>query len=149
MCVLIRKAQEKDIDQIVSLCEAHAAFEGANYSSAGKGILLSMELFKKNPRLHCLVADHDNRLLGYATYTVQYSTLDACQYLYMDCLYLHEEARGKGLGKEFMGKIIKEAKRLNCELIQWQTPTFNTNAIAFYKNIGGFSKPKERFFLTR
>ncbi|MFT5917067.1 MAG: hypothetical protein ACI81T_003581, partial [Bacteroidia bacterium] len=44
-------------------------------------------------------------------------------------------------------RIQSEAKKLNCSLIQWQTPDFNTRAMKFYKRIGASSKSKERFFL--
>ena len=44
--------------------------------------------------------------------------------------------------------ILKEAQKLECVLIQWQTPDFNKRAMKFYNRIGAKSKNKERFFLT-
>ena len=65
----------------------------------------------------------------------------------MDCLFLTEESRGYGIGEKMMNVIKLEAKKLNCSLIQWQTPNFNTRAIKFYNRIGRISKTKERYFL--
>ena len=77
----------------------------------------------------------------------QFSTWDANFYIYMDCLFLTEESRGYGIGEKMMNVIKEEAEKLNCNLIQWQTPDFNTRAIKFYDRIGGISKTKERYFL--
>lgn len=78
----------------------------------------------------------------------QFSTWDAAFYVYMDCLYLLDEWRGFGMGESLIEKIKEESKKLDCSLIQWQTPNFNTRAIKFYNRIGAYSKTKERFFLN-
>ena len=85
-------------------------------------------------------------LLCYATYMRQYATWDACEYIYMDCLFIKEFARGYGLGEKLVNKIKQEGKKLRCDLIQWQTPDFNIRAMKFYRRIGSVSNSKERFF---
>ena len=94
------------------------------------------------PKLYCLVVQSDKYLIGYATYMKQYSTWEGCDYIYMDCLYLMEFARGLGIGKKLINRIQLEAEKLGCTAIQWQTPIFNTKAIKFYKSLGAISKPK-------
>jgi len=143
----IRFIQKNDLDELLCLCEAHALYEKARFSKERKKENLTKHLFSSTPILYCLVIELDSKLIGYATYMKQYSTWDADFYVYMDCLFLNEKSRGLGLGKELMNKIKEEAKKLGCDLIQWQTPTFNTGAINFYKKIGAESKNKERFFL--
>ena len=59
---------------------------------------------------------------------------------------MREEARSQGIGAALMDHVKAEAKKLGCEVIQWQTPEFNTRAIKFYKRIGGKALKKERFF---
>ena len=108
---------------------------------------LSKDLFSTNPKLYCLVVEKNNKLIGYATYTIQYATWDACEYIYMDCLFMNADARGFGLGEKLVRRIQEEGRKLGCKLIQWQTPDFNVRAIKFYKRIGATSKEKERFFL--
>lgn len=77
---------------------------------------------------------------------LQYSTWDAKYYTYLDCLFLLEEARGKGAGQQLMRSVKTESLKLNSGLIQWQTPDFNVDAIRFYRRLGAVSKSKERFF---
>lgn len=144
----IRFIEKKDIHQIVDLCEAHSIFEDCEYQKENKAEQLTSALFSKTPKLYCLVAETDNLLIGYATYTLQYSTWDACEYIYMDCLYLKDSARGKNIGEKLINKIKEEGKKLDCNLIQCQTPDFNIKAIKFYDRIGATSKNKKRFFLN-
>jgi len=143
----IRFAQPKDIEQIIALCEAHAQYEQAEYYKENKTEQLTKDLFSHDKKLYCLVVERNDRLIGYATYMKQYATWDAEEYIYMDCLFMDESARGLGLGEKLVHKIQEEGAKLGCNLIQWQTPDFNTRAIKFYKRIGANSKSKERFFL--
>jgi GNAT superfamily N-acetyltransferase len=143
----IRFVVQEDIHEVVDLCEAHAQYEQDEYSVKNKAEQLSKALFSTNPRLYCLVVEQNKELIGYATYTLQYSTWEACDYVYMGCLYMKEEARGFGIGEQLVRKIEEEGRKFGCCLIQWQTPDFNVRAIKFYKRIGAKSKIKERFFL--
>ncbi|MCZ4408162.1 GNAT family N-acetyltransferase [Cryomorphaceae bacterium 1068] len=143
----IRFAQKKDLPNLIDLCTLHASFEKAEYEANGKKKLLDKYLFSNNPSLFCLVVEDESQLIGYATYMKQFSTWDACHYIYMDCLFLTEESRGYGLGEKLIERIKKETQQLGCKLIQWQTPVFNTRAMKFYERIGAFGKSKERYFL--
>jgi GNAT superfamily N-acetyltransferase len=142
----IRFAKEKDIKEIVKLCALHAAFEEASFDVSNKEEQLSKHLFKGSAILKCLVVEEKNHIVGYATFMKQFSTWDAQFYIYLDCLFLEEEMRGQGLGTKLMSRIKSYAKTENCDIIQWQTPDFNTSAIKFYEKIGANSKTKERFF---
>ena len=143
----IRYAKKKDLPQVIELCKAHAEFEQTDYENTNKVALLSKFLFTENPSLKCLVVEQENELIGYSTFMKQFSTWDANFYIYLDCLYLKEHTRGKGLGKMIMEHIKEYGKSENCTVIQWQTPKFNKKAIEFYHKIGGKSKSKERFYL--
>lgn len=144
---IIRFIQKSDVKELVNLCKLHADFEKADFDSTNKEEQLNNHLFSDNPTLYCLVVEKESKIIGYATYMKQFSTWDASFYIYMDCLFMKEEARGFGIGESLINQIKIEAKKLNCNLIQWQTPDFNTEAMRFYYRIGGISKTKERFFL--
>ncbi len=143
----IRYVKPEEIDRIIELCAAHAAYERAEYDATGKAAQLAKDLFSISPKLYCLVAEYESdRIVGYATYMLQYATWDADQYIYLDCLFVVEAYRSKGIGELLVNKIKDEGNKLGCSLIQWQTPDFNTRAIKFYKRIGAYGKSKERFF---
>ena len=144
---IIRFVKNKDINQLIDLCEAHSHYEQCEYNSVNKAKRLAEDLFSNPSKLHCLVVEKENALIGYATYMKQYSTWDAQEYVYMDCLFMNESSRGFGLGEKLVKRIQEEGKKLGCNLVQWQTPEFNTRAIKFYHRIGASSKDKKRFFL--
>ena len=144
----IRFVEPSDLDDLVRLCELHAIFEKCEYNPANKKQQLAEHLFSKTPSLFCLVVEHQNKIVGYATYMKQFSTWDSNFYVYMDCLFMTEAARGFGLGEQLILRIKEEAKQLNCVQIQWQTPDFNKRAMKFYARIGAVSKTKERYFLN-
>lgn len=143
----IRSAQQADLSAIVRLCEEHAAYEQVAYSSAGKAEQLALHLFTSKPSFQCIVVEHRRALVGYATYSLEFSTWDASHYVHMDCLYLQEAYRGKGIGGALLKEVAKEAHRQGCTLIQWQTPEWNTQAIDFYHHLGATSKKKLRMYL--
>jgi len=144
---VIRPVQHKDLAEVVELCALHAEYEKSSYDSTGKEEQLEELIFSEHPSIQVLVVEEGGRLIGYASISKQCSTWDANHYIYMDCLYMREEARSKGIGAALMDRIKEEAKKQNCTLIQWQTPDFNVRAIKFYKRIGGAALQKERFFL--
>lgn len=148
MKFFIRKAIERDIDAIIDLCVEHAEYEKAVYDQTNKAEKLSKMLFKDNPHLQCKVAEVDNKIVGYATFSRECSTWNADYYVHMDCLYLKEENRGFGIGEALINEIVAYAKQINALHIEWQTPTFNYRAIKFYLRIGATAKEKQRFTLN-
>lgn len=144
----IRFAQEKDVPQLVGLCALHAEYEQSSYDPTNKLEALKEHLFNSQNPVRCLVVETEGELMGYASFIKQFSTWDAGFYIYLDCLYLKESIRGHGIGTKLMEQVKGYGISEGCHLVQWQTPDFNENAIAFYQKLGASSKTKERFFWT-
>lgn len=143
---IIRTAVSKDVDAIARLMVAHALYEKSIIEEEGLSARFEKHLAAPDHKLRCLVVEEKGKLVGYATFIKQFSTWDADFYIYLDCLYLEESTRGKGIGQELMEQIKAYAKAEGCQQIQWQTPVFNTGAIKFYKRLGARARAKERFF---
>lgn len=144
----IRNCEIADLPKLVILCKKHAEFEKADYAPEGKEENLKKALFGENPQLYCLVVAVKETIVGYASYTFDFSTWDASTFLYMDCLFLEEETRGFGIGELLIEKLKEIGTQKNCVNIQWQTPQFNERAIKFYNRMGAKGKDKVRFTLT-
>jgi len=129
--VEIRFIRENEMAQLVELCELHAIFEKSEYIKGGKAECLRKAIFKKSPALYVVVASLDNNILGYASYMKQYSTWDASYYMYLDCIFLKESARGQSIGEDLMEFVRNESIKDGIQLMQWQTPDFNKRAIKF------------------
>ncbi|MFT6337144.1 MAG: GNAT superfamily N-acetyltransferase [Halioglobus sp.] len=147
MNYIIEKPKREEIQQLVSLCAAHAEFEKCEYDTEGKKERLSIDIFANDPKLHCRVAVVGGTYIGYITWMRQYSTWDAVEYLYMDCLFLDDKYRSQGIGVALVNDMKDFGKENGIGNIQWQTPDFNNRAIKFYRRIGASSLSKERFFL--
>ena len=73
------------------------------------------------------------------------STWRAAEYLHLDCLYISDPFRNAGLGTQLMQKVASDARSLGCDFIEWQTPSWNTEAIRFYVRVGSVGALKMRY----
>lgn len=144
----IRRATALDMDEIISLCNEHAEYEGATFLKDGKMERLSQFLFTDKPAIHCLIAEGNHGIVGYATYAFEFSTWDACYYTHLDCLYLRAAARGLGIGEALVREIAKQTNANGLHQMQWQTPSSNERAIRFYHRLGARAKEKLRFYVN-
>ncbi|MGW2277810.1 N-acetyltransferase family protein [Streptomyces sp. NPDC001770] len=144
---LIRPATEADLPAIADLCAAHAAFERAGDVPADLAGRLKPVLFSAHPRAWCLVVDHGDELIGYATCSREFSTWQATDYVHLDCLFVTEQYRGEGWGNALLRAVRNAAATRGAAQVQWQTPDWNTDAIRFYRRMGARAQPKVRFHL--
>lgn len=147
MSYLIRPIEPADLDELLNLMQEHADYEKAPFTPEGKKERLIKALFSEHPKLNCWVVEMETGLIGFVSYTFDYSTWDAADFMYMDCLFLREQARGQGIGTDIIQRLVTVAIEHQCINIQWQTPMFNQPAIDFYHKNKASSNPKVRFTL--
>lgn len=151
--IRVRPVQVDDLPAMVALCAQHAAFERAGFEPDGAGrdalqARLRQRLFAAPPQLMAWVACIDDVVAGYASGSVEYSTWQGEPLFHLDCLYLCESARGRGLGRALVRTAAAAARALGCERMEWQTPLWNESAIAFYRALGAQGAEKMRFSLA-
>src|ERR1700722_2716805 len=116
---LIREIKEDELDDLIPLLEEHAIYERAEYNRKDKRERLAAELFKADSRLKILVVEIGEKIQGYCSYTIDYSTWSAARFLHMDCLFIREEFRGLGIGSAIIKKMMIAAKENDCVNLQW------------------------------
>lgn len=144
---VIRRATGRDVATLVPLCVEHASFERIAHALHGRGDALAAALDATPPPLRAWLAWIDGEAVGYATATIDFSTLDAAPFLHMDCLYVREAWRGHGIGLRLFETLRAFARSCGCAAMQWQTPAWNDDAARFYQRQGAIEKAKRRYGL--
>jgi GNAT superfamily N-acetyltransferase len=144
--MIIRAIASDDLSKMPDLCRKHAAYEKLPFEENGQERRWGEAFFSDQPRLYGWVCEEEERLYGYMTATIDFSTWNARPFVYLDCLYLLPEARKKGNGKRLMTALETFAVAHGCPEIQWQTPPHNDLGLGFYRTLpGAVERAKARF----
>ena len=143
--IVIRSAGGNELPALLLLCVEHAAYERIGHALDRRSEALAAALDATPPRVHAWLAWNGNDAVGYATATIDFSTLDAATFLHMDCLYVRDAWRGLGIGKRLFDTLAAFANASACASMQWQTPAWNERAAHFYRRLGATELPKRRF----
>ncbi|RDI99000.1 GNAT family N-acetyltransferase [Dyella solisilvae] len=141
----IRRAGPADVPALLALGAEHAVFERLSHA-ADAGALASA-LQGDPPRVYAWLALVGETAVGYASATLDFSTLDCACYLYMDCLFVREGWRGHAMGRALWAQVRALAIQVGCRSIQWQTPWWNLDAARFYRRLGAREMAKLRYNL--
>lgn len=144
--ITLRRPTEEDIDDLIAMCHRHAAMEQAtiDLDRMRNNIRHLLDAFETP---FCWVVSHQHEIVGYVSGSFEFSTWHMGHYLHMDCIYLEEPYRQKGLGSWIIEHLSAYAKKFDIAHIEWQTPNFNVDAIRFYESIGAVGKAKIRYTL--
>lgn len=145
--VAVRRASGLDVPELMAICAEHAEFERLPHVPGVGAAALAEALDGDTPRLVAWLARIDDAIAGYASATVDFSTLDRVSYLHMDCLYVRAPWRNRAIGQQLWGHVLAHAASLRCSSVQWQTPAWNERAARFYRRLGASEYAKLRYVL--
>ncbi len=132
MSIIIRRAKKEDCSRLLELIQ-----ELADYEKAPNEVTVTLDHFQQsgfgeNPVWWGFVAEEAGKIQGFALYYIRYSTWKG-QRMYLEDLLVTQDARGKGIGKLLMDRLIEEAKEKKFSGVMWQVLAWNEPAINFYK----------------
>lgn len=133
---LIRPAGPEDATTIVALVRALAVYENEPLTSVKLTPAdVLRDGFGAEKRFEALIAELDGRPVGFALFFHNYSTWEGRAGLYVEDLFVLEEARGHGLGRQLITALAAIAdargcRRLDLNVLDWN-PTRD-----FYHRLG-------------
>ncbi len=132
----VREARAADVEQIRQLI-----LELADYERSVDAVKVSVDqlqtaLFGPNPAVYSLVAEIEDRVVGFALYFLNFSTWEGVHGIYLEDLFVRPEHRGTGLGKALLKSLAEIAVDRGYARFEWWVLNWNEPSIAFYESLG-------------
>jgi GNAT superfamily N-acetyltransferase len=134
--IRVRPGAPDDVPFVLSCIRALAEFEKLEHLLRASEEQLSAHLFGARPSCELLIGEADGRRQGYALYFTTYSTFLTRPGLFLEDLFVVEEARGRGLGRALLVELARIAVERECGRLEWSVLDWNARAIAFYRSLG-------------
>jgi GNAT superfamily N-acetyltransferase len=132
----IRQAEEEDVPEILELIKALAEFENLSDEVVATEELLKITLFGINSQAEVQIAYDKNKTLGFALYFRSFSTFLGRPGIYLEDLYVRENARGKGVGEALLRRLAQRTREIGGGRLEWAVLNWNEPAIGFYQKMG-------------
>ena len=133
--ITIRFATADDVPLLLRLIRALAVFERAPDAVVATEEDLRRHGFGPEPRFEAILAFLDGEPAGCALFHTRFSTWLGRPGLYLEDLYVTEEARGKGVGKRLMTRLAAIAVERGWGRIDFHVLDWNP-AREFYHRLG-------------
>ena len=141
----IREATKEDIGTLYNLILGIARFHNQEEFVITDEEEMLRSGFLENPKFGALLAEFDNEIAGYLSYTWNYSIWNGCDYMNLDDLFVWEKYRGHKVGLTLMETARDICIDKNVNLIRWEVETENDKAIEFYNKLGASMNEKGIF----
>lgn len=141
----IRKTTAADVPAILELIKGIAKYEKMEDEVTATEEILHKELFERK-NAEVVLAETEDKVVGYALYFHNFSTFLGKAGLYLEDIFVKEEHRGKGYGKQLFQYMVDLANERNCERLEWVVLDWNQPAIDFYESFGAEGQDQWRTF---
>ena len=140
----IRSATANDVPQIFSLIQALAEYEKLGDRVTGTVKDLTEHLFGDRVYAEAIVAEVEDKVVGFALFFSNYSTFLTQPGIYLEDLFVLPKYRRRGIGKAILSYLGKLALERNAGRLEWSVLDWNASAIAFYQEMGAEVLPDWR-----
>jgi len=133
--ITIRSATADDVPLILEFIRALAQFEKEPDAVKTTPEDLLRDGFGERPQFEVLIAERDEKPVGFALFFTTYSTWEGRPSLYLEDLFVIESARKHGAGRALMAKLAaicveRGYQRLELQVLDWNP------AREFYHRLG-------------
>lgn len=144
--ITIRAAELRDVDQVLELVRALAAFEELPGPDVQAEERFRAHFVAAPSPFEVLVAHAPGapKLDAYALTFTTYSTFLARPSLWLEDLFVRPEARKKGIARAMLARLAETAVTRGCGRFEWSVLDWNENAQRFYRSLGADVLPDWR-----
>jgi GNAT superfamily N-acetyltransferase len=132
----IRRARREDGEAYLELVQALADFEKLPGPDAGARERLLADAFGERPPYELWVADEGGRVVAYAVTFATYSTFLGRRGLWLEDLFVHPDARRRGIATAMLRHLEQVALERGCGRFEWNVLDWNVDAQKFYEGMG-------------
>ncbi len=132
----IRDAVPDDAPVIRTLIRALAEYERAPHDAVVTEEQIRETLFGPRRSAEVILGCEGRSAVGFAVFFHNYSTWLGRPGLYLEDLFVHPEARGRGYGRRLLAHLARIAEARGCPRMEWSVLDWNAPAIGFYRALG-------------
>lgn len=134
--ISVRRADPADGPAYVRLVRALAEFEKLPPPDDEAAARLVSDAFSDPPRYELWIAELDGAVAAYAVTFATYSTFRGKPTLFLEDLFVHPDARRRGVASAVLTRLRAEAESRGCGRFEWFVLDWNENAQALYRGVG-------------
>jgi GNAT superfamily N-acetyltransferase len=144
---LIRAATVDDLPVVVRLVHELAEYEREPDAVVATEEHFRTALFGPEAKVHCLVAEDGDGVVGFAIWFVNFSTWLGTHGIYLEDLFVRPSARGAGHGRALLTELARIAVTRNYGRVEWSVLDWNSPAQGFYRSLG--ARPQDDWTVWR
>ncbi|WP_439879614.1 GNAT family N-acetyltransferase [Pontibacter sp. MBLB2868] len=136
MKIVIRNMAKADTDSVLGMMRDLAVHhDQLEYVKIDREQFVA-QAFREHPSFGVFVAEAAGELVGYVSYTLNFSIWAGSTFLGIDDVFVKPGYRSLGVGQQLMTYTRKEAERLGLSHLKWEVEKDNHRAIRFYEDLG-------------
>jgi GNAT superfamily N-acetyltransferase len=140
----IRPARPSDVAHIHGMIVELAVFEKLEHLVVATEAMLHEGLFGARPACEAIMGEENGEIVTFALFFHNFSTFLTRKGLYLEDLYVKQDHRGKGYGRQMLVALAQLAVERQCGRFEWSVLDWNEPAINFYKGMGAELLPDWR-----
>jgi len=139
MALIVRKPKLTDRSCWLSLWQGYLSFYQAEGMSLEMTELLWKRIHTNEHPIECLVVqvEGESKLAGFVHFLPHVDTWRKQPVCYLEDLFVAEEQRGLGVGKELIQAVVRAAQKQNWAHVYWKTKHDNVTARRLYDKLTG------------
>lgn len=131
----LREAKIEDSELIIDFIHKLAIYENLEHEMKVTKELIEKWIFKEKKGEVLFIIEKDKEV-GFVLYFYNFSTFVGKPGIYIEDIFILEEYRGNGYGKEVFKYLAKKSVKEGYGRIEWTCLDWNKTAINFYEKMG-------------